>query len=308
MTNASVHGVLVLDKPKGPTSHDIVARLRRTLRTREIGHAGTLDPAATGVLVVTLGEATKLSAHLTLHDKAYVATVVFGRATATLDAEGETTAVAPISDALARALAAPQARDGVLERALDAERRRTEQVPPAFSAIKQQGRPVHERARRGEAVELAPREVSVRAIDVVGASADRLTVALSVSKGYYVRAFARDLGAALGVPAHLASLRRTASGPFTLDEAIAADAPEDALRRAVIPLPRAAARALPVAHLSPEGTVRARHGKRLGEHDFTSPPPRELSAWLAPDGSLVALGSEERPGELAVRRGFATVT
>lgn len=304
-----LHGVLVVDKPAGPTSHDIVARLRRTLRTRAIGHAGTLDPAATGVLVVAVGEATKLSPYLTAHDKAYIATVAFGQATTTLDAEGEVTETRPLPPERAAELqrvADGAAPSGALAEALAGELERREQVPPAFSAIKQQGRPVHERARQGEVVELAPRPVKVGAIEVLGATASTLTARIEVSKGYYVRSFARDLGARLGVPAHLTSLRRIQSGPFSLDEAVDPSSSEEALRAALIPLADAACRALPCARLSAEGEKRARQGKRIRSIDFLSPPPHdaELSAWLSEQGALVAIGVKRSEGEYAVQRGF----
>src|SRR5580704_9189767 len=156
MTTPSLGGVLVIDKPRGPTSHDVIARLRRALGVRAIGHAGTLDPMATGVLVVAVGAATKLVPWLTAHDKAYEATIALGVETDTLDAEGRETRRVPLDADLVEALAesrgptiAPK-----LRAALEHERSRSEQVPPAFSAIQQGGVRAHERARRGEAVEL----------------------------------------------------------------------------------------------------------------------------------------------------------
>lgn len=305
--NPEPHGVLIVDKPKGPTSHDIVARLRRALGTRAVGHAGTLDPAATGVLVVAIGEGTKLSPYLTAHDKAYVATVELGRGTTTLDAEGDVTEERAIPEELAATLdrlGHGEAASCALARALDAERARTAQIPPAYSAIKQQGRPVHERARSGEIVELPPRPVAVRSLEILGVEGNRLTLGLRVSKGYYVRSLARDLGERLGVPAHLASLRRTASGPFSLSEAIDPASASTLLLEALLPLPVAACRALPSARLTAEGTTRARQGKRLRAGDFLDEAPRELSAWLSPDGTLVAIGEPNEGGELSVRRGF----
>lgn len=307
-----LHGVLIVDKPHGPTSHDIVAKLRRTLRTRAIGHAGTLDPAATGVLVVVVGEGTKLSPFLTAQNKTYLATVAFGVSTTTLDAEGEEIERRPLSAELSNDLAriasgAPPSE--ALARALASELQRREQVPPAYSAIKQQGRPVHERARQGELVELTPRPVEVSSIEIVGATATTLTVRIEVSKGYYVRSFARDLGATLDTPAHLTSLRRTASGPFSLDEAIDPSSPEEALCAALIPLPNSACRALPCARLSAEGEKRARQGKRLRPSDFVVMPPEgtELSAWLSEGGSLVAIGTKRGEDEYAVQRGFVEI-
>lgn len=304
-----LHGVLVIDKPAGPTSHDVVANLRRTLRTRAIGHAGTLDPAATGVLVVVVGEATKLSPFLTEQNKSYVATVSFGKGTTTLDAEGEVTEERSLSPELLEELAnvaRGERPSGILARALAEELRRREQVPPAFSAIKQRGRPVHERARRGEVVELAPRPVEVASIEVVGATESTLTVRIEVSKGYYVRSFARDLGASLDAPAHLTYLRRTQSGPFSVDEAIDPSSSDEALRAALVPLADAACRVMPCARLNTAGEKRARQGKRLRREDFITCPPEgaALSAWLAEDGALVAIGVERSEGEYAVQRGF----
>lgn len=302
-----LHGILIVDKPEGPTSHDVVAQLRRALGTRAIGHAGTLDPAATGVLVIAVGEATKLTAYLTGQDKAYIATVSFGRATSTLDAQGEVTEEGPLPPAFRAELESVtrgNSASGLLGRALDAELARTEQIPPAFSAIKQQGRPVHERARNGEIVDLPPRPIEVRSLEVLGAEANRLTIGLCVSKGYYVRSFARDLGIHLDCPAHLASLRRTASGPFSLAEAVASSSPPEFLLSSLLPLPLAACRALPYAGLTEAGTQRARQGKRLRPDDFSASPPGQLAAWLSPAGALVAIGEPNEEGAFVVRRGF----
>ena len=221
---------------------DVVARLRRLLGTRRVGHAGTLDPMATGVLVALVGEATKLGAHLTLHDKRYTARVAFGRATDTLDAEGQTTATAEVPawlrDELARGDVA-----GRLGEALALERARVEQVPPAFSAIQVDGRRSYDRARAGEDVSAAAARRSPSSICRVPWDPPRrrlrrrawVDLDLHVGKGYYVRSLARDLGERLGVPAHLAALRRTASGPFTVAQSVRLDAGGDARRAALIP-------------------------------------------------------------------------
>ncbi|MGD0525813.1 MAG: tRNA pseudouridine(55) synthase TruB [Polyangiaceae bacterium] len=300
--------MLVLDKPRGPTSHDVVARIRRALRTREVGHAGTLDPMASGVLVVAVGEATKLVPWLTAHEKAYEATIALGVETDTLDAEGRETRRAPLDAALVLALAdsrgpsiAPRLRS-----ALEVERARTAQVPPAFSAIQKDGERAYARARRGEAVALEPREVRVHRLEVVACCEEPpwLTVRVEVAKGYYVRSLARDLAGGLGTLGHLTSLRRTRSGCFTLDEALPLDTPVDELAARLEDLTRAAARALPVARLTEVGARDAHHGRAVQPADIDAPVPGPC-AWLTPRGDLVAVGELDASGVGRVLRGFA---
>jgi tRNA pseudouridine55 synthase len=236
-------GLLIVDKPAGCTSHDVVAWARRAFGTREVGHAGTLDPAATGVLVLLVGEATKLSSWITAEDKSYDATLRFGVETDSLDLDGAVTRTVREGEAVDAA---------ALAGALASMRGTMSQVPPAVSAVKVDGVAAHERVRRGEDVVLAARDVSLLEValrDVRGADAD---ISLTCSKGFYVRSFARDLAARLGTVAHLRALRRTRSGCFTLAEAVAGDV----LRAARTDLDaRAAARArlIPLARL--EGRV-----------------------------------------------------
>jgi tRNA pseudouridine55 synthase len=291
-----VNGVLVVDKERGPTSHDIVARVRKRLHTREVGHAGTLDPMATGVLVVAVGEATKLVPYLTAEDKAYEATILLGIETDTLDADGKETRRVPVpSDLVSR-----------LHAALDGERERILQVPPAYSAIKVDGQRAHELARQGRPPELAAREVAVRSLEVdnihfetdgdaghLPAGIAEIKVALEVTKGYFVRSLARDLAAALGTVGHLTALRRTRSGRFTL-----ADATDD-----LIPIDVAAARALPISRLTELGVVMAGHGKKIPPSELSDPHARP-SAWLDPNGRLVAVGEVLEDGTGRVLRGF----
>lgn len=291
----SIDGLLVVDKPSGPTSHDIVSQARRLYGTRSVGHAGTLDPMASGVLVLLFGEATKLSPYLTAEQKEYRATLSFGRSTDTLDALGRTTAEEPLTPGWLT--------DTHLARALDIERARLEQEPPAFSALSVNGTRAYRKARRGEAVALASRPVGVRALRALSYSDTELVVELRVSKGYYVRAFARDVGTSLRVPAHLSALVRLASGPYRLEDAVKwppADRPPP------IPLAAAAGRALPTARLTEEGAVRARQGKALHREDFASAPGDEddVACWVDPDGRLAALGRLEPSGEYRVVRGF----
>ena len=304
---SSPSGVLVVDKPRGPTSHDVVARLRRALGTRGVGHAGTLDPMATGVLVVAVGEATKLVPWLVDRAKVYEATVALGVETDTLDAEGKETRRVEPSEALLRALAASHGGvvDPLLRAALDAELARTEQVPPVFSAIHQDGVRAHTRARKGEDVQLAPRPVHVSRFDEITGTASPPSIALTleVSKGYYVRAFARDLAAGLGTVGHLTALRRTRSGCFAIDEAVALDSSPEQLRARLLPLVAVAKRALPVARLNQEGARHASHGRPVPAGDIEA-PGRAACAWLGPAGQLLAVGELGEDGRGHVLRGF----
>ena len=302
--------VLVVDKPRGPTSHDVVARLRRALRTRQVGHCGTLDPMATGVLVVAVDDGTKLVPWLTADDKAYEATIALGVSTDSLDADGVETARLPIDDDLSRALAAlsegPSPLPPAIASAVGAERARTMQQPPAISAIRIGGERAHAIARRGEEPTLAPRETAVRRLEVIGGGLHpepHLRVRVEVTKGYFVRSLARDLAAALGTLGHLTALRRTRSGVFSIDEAIALDAAPEALRAALVPIERAAARALPVSVLTAEGVVAAGHGQRLMPGQLRD-PHAVASAWLDATGALIAIGQVDADGSGRVLRGF----
>ena len=298
---SGARGVLVVDKPAGMTSHDVVQRLRRALREGRIGHAGTLDPAATGVLVVMVGEATKLGPYLTADDKTYQATVTLGAATDTLDGDGEVVARAPLPPWWSTNEA-----EATIEHALEIERGRELQIPPSYSAIKIAGRPAYARARAGEVLELSPRPVAVRRLVLTGRDLERgcLSLSLTVAKGYYVRSLARDLCQALDLAGHLSELRRSASGAFTLEQAVALEPLEEGrLAAALIPLDDAACRALPAARLSEDGVARARHGGPMLAEHFSEPPPAGISAWLDPHGTLVAIG-EAAEARLQVLRGF----
>jgi tRNA pseudouridine55 synthase len=212
--------IFAIDKPVGPTSHDVVARIRRAARLRRVGHAGTLDPLASGVLVVTLGNATRLVEYLTADDKAYRAVIAFGSETATDDAEGDVTRTAPADHLGTLKISA----------ALDAFRGTITQVPPSYSAVSVGGERLHALARRGVAVSAPPRQVTVDAIDLVGWDAPRATIDIACGKGTYVRSIARDLGTAVGSAAHLAGLRRTRSGTFRIEDAVALETIEASLR------------------------------------------------------------------------------
>lgn len=290
---AGASGVAVVDKPRGGTSHTVVAQARRLFGRKDIGHAGTLDPMATGVLLVLVGQATKLSGYLTADSKRYDAEITFGRATDSLDAEGKTTIEAPWN--------AAQLTPELVEAALAGERARREQVPPAVSAIKVDGERAYALARAGEAPELAPRAVQVLSLDMLVLEPPLLRVSVWVSKGYYVRSLARDIGERLGLPAHLSALRRTASGPFTLAQACSWPRQEAPV---LLGLAEAASSVLPPCRLAnADAVARARQGKRLQPEDFTELPAGDApGAWLTPEGELVAVGT--RQGELKVLRGF----
>jgi tRNA pseudouridine55 synthase len=265
---------------------------------------------ATGVLVLAVGEATKLVPWLTGHDKSYVATVAFGVETDTLDADGTETARSPPGGPLLEAL--EQVRRGgsapLLEAALDEERRRTRQIPPAFSAIKTGGVRSFERARQGAATALPARDVVVGRLAVVGCpeQAYALDLALDVGKGYYVRALARDLAAHLGTVGHLIALRRVRSGPFVVEEAVPSDASGDRLRAGLVPLVAAAERALPIVRLTSAGSRHARHGRAVPASEHDASGRGGPAAWLDPDGALVAIGEVDASGAGTVLRGFTT--
>lgn len=316
-------GVLVVDKPSGPTSHDVVNRVRRTLGVREVGHAGTLDPMASGVLVVMVGSCTKLSRFVSLHDKVYQATVQFGVATDTLDAMGQHTERSPVPPWLlhelrhaSEALECEQPTTGVagtrgvapaldpqiaprIINALHVEKHRTEQVPPVHSAIKHRGEALYKLARRGEVVQPQSRAVQVMGMQLVDARPERceLVVKLHVSKGYYVRSMARDIAQSLGVPGHLTELRRLQSASWGLDGAVKMDAAASVMRAAMVPLEQVAMRELDVVQLTEPGALRALQGKALSDHDFHAPVPAKVSAWFDPRGRLIAVGdrSKDRP-------------
>lgn len=275
-------GLVLVDKPAGCTSHDVVARVRRLARTRRVGHAGTLDPMATGVLVVGVERATKLLGYLTSHEKAYEATVRLGQSTVTDDAEGELIGGAPAADLT-------EAEIRVALAALTGE---IDQVPAAVSAVKIAGRRAYARVRAGEDVVLPPRRVRVSRLDLCGVHQVTsglldLTLSVECSAGTYVRAIARDLGAALGVGGHLTSLRRTRVGQFgladcrTLEELATLDDP------VTIGLDAAVERTLPRRDVGPDEARVLAHGGRL-------PAVGTAGTYgvFGPDGGVVALVAE----------------
>ncbi len=285
---AAESGLIIVDKPAGWTSHDVVARIRRLAGTRRVGHAGTLDPMATGVLVVGVEKATRLLGHLVLTEKEYAATIRLGAATDTDDADGQVVATAPAADLPSAALEAAVA-------ALTGE---IQQVPPGVSAIKVGGKRAYRLSREGAAPQLAARTVTVSrlAVGAVRPCGDYLDldVAVTCSSGTYIRAIARDLGAALGVGGHLTALRRTRVGPYLLSDARTLD--QLASGQQVIPLADAAAAAFTRRDLTADEARLVAHGGRL---PATAPggragqvPGSGLVAAFGPDGRLIALLTE----------------
>lgn len=268
-------GLVVVDKPAGLTSHGVVSRVRRLVGTRKVGHAGTLDPMATGVLVLGVDRATRLLGHLMLTEKGYDATVRLGVGTTTDDAEGEVTATAAadhLDEAAVRAAFATQVGDLL-------------QVPTTVSAIKVDGKRAYQRVRDGEQVELKARPVTVHALDVVDVRAGDGVVdvdgSLRCSSGTYVRAIARDVGGALGVGGHLTALRRTAVGPYDL--AVARTLEHLNEEYAVLPLAVAARAAFPAVDLDEAQAGDVRVGRSLDV------PLVGLTGVFAPDGAFLAL-------------------
>jgi tRNA pseudouridine55 synthase len=278
-------GLLVVDKPSGWTSHDVVARVRRLAGTRRIGHAGTLDPMATGVLVLGIGRATRLLTFLVGCDKEYAATIRLGQSTVTDDAEGE---VVSSVDASHISREAVDAAIGRLRGAI-------EQVPSAVSAVKIDGRRSYARVRSGEDVQLPSRAVTVHRFDVVearraGTCLD-IEVEVDVSSGTYVRALARDLGTALGVGGHLTALRRTRVGRFGLADAVTMEALETGGALPLVSMAQAA-RAQFAAHELTEAEADAvAHGRRIP----SALPGTSVVAAFAPDGTLVGILDETGP-------------
>ncbi len=277
-------GILLVDKPAGPTSQDVVTIVKRALAADKAGHTGTLDPFATGLLIVCLGKATKLAEYLTGEDKAYRAVVALGVATDTDDRTGKE---------ISRANASGVTREAV-EKALGAFRGEIRQVPPKFSAIQKDGQRMYDKARRGEAVELEARTVYVRELALESFEAGKATLALDVSKGTYIRSIARDLGAALGVGAHLAELRRTRVGAYRVEDA----QPLDAIRAKP-----AEARVLPVDSVAlgfPAVTVGAEEAARVGHGILPralASAPAGLTRLVDEAGKLLAIVRVEAAGK-----------
>jgi tRNA pseudouridine55 synthase len=273
-----VHGFLNIDKPAGITSHDVVARVRRVVRQKRVGHAGTLDPAATGVLVVALGVATRLIEYVQeATSKQYLATIELGTTTTTDDAAGEVLATSAV----------PVVDPGALERVLDRFRGAIEQVPPMYAALHHGGRRLHELAREGVVVERAARPIVIERLDLLEWRPPQLTLDIMCSKGTYIRALARDIGSALGCGAHLHALRRTAVGAFGIEQATPLSAIEEEGFdiMSILLLAEQAVADWPLIRLDAADAQRVRNGMTIAVGGVAE----ERARAHGPDGRLLAL-------------------
>ena len=279
---ADKSGLVIVNKPGGMTSHDVVARVRRLAGTRKVGHAGTLDPMATGVLVVGVEKATRLLGYLMLTEKEYDATIRLGQSTSTDDAEGEITGGASAMDVSAE----------TLSKAVAGLTGEIEQVPPSVSAIKVGGQRAYRLTRAGAAPELKARPVTVQEFTVTAVRRDGplldLDATVRCSSGTYIRALARDLGAVLGTGGHLTRLRRIRVGGYRVEDARTLEQLAD--RFEVLPLAQAASAAFPIRNLTADEARRLANGGRLAAAAAAGPGP---TAAYAPDGTLIALVTEE---------------
>jgi tRNA pseudouridine55 synthase len=272
-------GLLNLNKPPGLTSHDVVAQIRRLTGQRRVGHAGTLDPLATGVLLVCLGQATRLIEYLMTGQKQYRAVIRFGLTTNTLDSQGQVIAQAdPFGLSQAGLMALLPAFTGEIE-----------QIPPIFSALKKDGRPLYQRARAGEKVEVEPRRVTIHTLTVVAWQPPDLTLDVTCSPGTYIRSLAHDLGQAAGVGAHLARLTRTTSGGWRLDEAVSLETlvSGQADWRAYLHPPDRAVNHLPAVTLTEDEARRVNYGQVI-QLPQTNPAQPVWRAYT-PTGSFLAI-------------------
>ncbi|HJT91803.1 MAG TPA: tRNA pseudouridine(55) synthase TruB [Mycobacterium sp.] len=277
----STAGLVIVDKPGGLTSHDVVGRCRRIFGTRKVGHAGTLDPMATGVLVVGIERATKILGLLTVTDKSYAATIRLGQTTSTEDAEGE----------ILQTISAGDVTDTQIEGAVAALRGEIAQIPSAVSAVKVGGQRAYKLAREGQTVELAPRDVRIHRFDVLAVRRHDgmvdVDVEVDCSSGTYIRALARDVGDALQVGGHLTALRRTRVGRFGLDQARTLD-DLDGQPRLSYSLDEACLQSFPRHDLTAQETEDTRHGRALAPAGIEG-----VYAATAPDGQVIALLRDE---------------
>ncbi len=295
--SGNISGLLNIDKPKGITSHDVVVRVRKLAGQRKVGHAGTLDPMATGVLLVCLGQATRLIEYLMAGRKQYRATIRFGVTTDTDDAEGKVTARSTLSG-----LTEAQLRE-ILPTFLG----EIEQNPPIFSALKKEGQPLYKRARAGQTVVVEPRRVTIHSLSWLVWQPPDLVLDVVCSSGTYVRSLARDLGEAAGTGAHLAALTRTASGNWSLVDAVSLDllqreavAGDTTWQRHLQPLDRAVTH-LPRVTLDEQSVTRIKHGQKIQINNFEAgacgTARDELVRAYTPTGDFLAILTRAEPGD-----------
>ena len=264
-------GILLIDKPQGLTSHDVVNRVRRRLGTKRVGHAGTLDPLATGLLVVAVGPATRFLQYLPLEPKVYEAKITFGQASSTYDAEGDLTA-----------FSTPPPLKEALEEHLPKFLGLISQMPPMFSAIKVQGQPLYKYARLGKEIEREPRTVHIGAFDILSVEDHFIEARIECSGGTYIRSLAHDLGEAMGCGAYLSGLKRTHVGRFALDQAQPLDAIDPVK---MIPL-KDALPPMPLLEIDEQHTQHIREGRPIG---MAEPPESPLIALIEPRGHVFSV-------------------
>ena len=287
-----VDGVLLLDKSGGMTSNSALQSARRLFSAAKAGHSGTLDPLATGLLPLCFGEATKLSADLLDADKVYEADLLFGVTTTTADSEGEVLTRAPVAFARADLDAALLSFHGPIR-----------QVPPMYSALKRDGKPLYQLARQGLEVEREARAVTIHELQLLEFSGDRCRLRVACSKGTYIRTLAEDIGKALGCGAHLTALRRTAVGALTIDRAVSLEqlnACSEAERAAYLQAPDSLLQSLPAVHLSDEATARFAHGNPVSVAGQA--PHGAGKCRVYADGRLLGVGDLNAAGMLSPRR------
>ncbi|MEE9542525.1 MAG: tRNA pseudouridine(55) synthase TruB [Thermodesulfobacteriota bacterium] len=289
-----MNGVIVIDKPKGVTSHDVVASVKRRLRANKVGHLGTLDPNATGVLPLVVNRATKLASFLGGMSKAYTATMRLGIETDTYDVEGKVIETRPV--------------EGVkredIERVLKGFVGEIEQVPPMFSAVKRKGTPLYKLARKGVTVEREPKVIHIRSIEVVDIELPDVVFNVECSRGTYIRTLCHDVGLALKVGGHLADLRRTLSGCFTIEEACPLDVDLETMRGALIPVEDALGRIYKEIKLSGDAAARVLGGASMIGVEGAGGIKEEEIVRLTFDKSLIALARYGRDGIFKVNKHF----
>lgn len=290
-----MNGVIVIDKPKGVTSHDVVASVKRKLKASKVGHLGTLDPNATGVLPLVINKTTKLAIYLGGVRKAYTATMKLGEETDTYDVEGKVTGSFPVDNI----------SDDDIRRALKGFVGRIDQVPPMFSAVKRKGTPLYKLARKGVVVEREPKEIEIYTIEVVDISPPYVVFNVECSRGTYIRTLCHDAGRALSCGGHLTDLRRTLSGPFTIDDAVSLDADIETTRAALMPVDVILARLYKEIMISTDDADKvARGASMIGLADTLTSLEAEEIVRLTNNGVLIALAKNGNDGIFKVLKHF----